>query len=333
MKSTAVIAAAVLLATAAFLVALPTDVDAVDLEYDREVYCYGDSPTFMHPMYDSMNIDWTVTGYDTEGNVVAVEGNEDENQGFHVSLVGLSYAVITQNVSHPMDGNVTASQTMLVHAMHIGDETYDVRFWNGSEIVDTVEITNETVIEVPGHFALPPEDPSREGFVFGGWYTDRSFVQNSLFDSRDVITGDLDVYAKWTAVDVPSGGNSGNISTGVYTVTFQCDTGLTYDILSNSNGTVTFQVLEESGYDVIWSTVNVDADYCNVGYSGGVYTLTGISSDIIVLITGEVVTSDNPEDPVPAGNDYTMFAVILIVLAVICIVLALYILRTRGSRV
>ena len=71
----------------------------------------------------------------------------------------------------------------------------------------------------------------------------------------------------------------------------------------------------------------------------GQYLLSGINSNIVVNITGETVliddiTDDNPDDPlIIKENDYTLFAIILIILAIICIVLAVYILKTRGSRV
>ena len=333
MKSTTIIAVIVLMMSSVFLVSVQTESDAVDLEYDREVYCYGDSPTFMHPSYETMNIDWSVTGYDENGNEVPVNGTEVENQGFQVSLVGLSYALVVQNVSHPIDSGNTAQQTMLVHAMHIGDEVYEVRFWNGNDIIDTVEIDNTTVVEVPGYFAMPPTDPVRDGFVFGGWFTDRSFVANSEFDPRQPVAGDMDVYAKWTSVSTP-GGDSGRVDVENHVVTFQCDTGLTYNLLTNTGGVITFEVLEESGYDVVWSTVEVTADYCDVSYLNSVYTLSGINSDVIVQITGEIVTSDNPNAPSDnGGTDYTLYAILLIILAVICIALAVYIMRTRGSRV
>ena len=333
MKSTTIIAVIVLMMSSVFLVSVQTESDAIDLEYDREVYCYGDNPTFMHPLYETMNIDWSVTGYDENGNEVPVNGTEVENQGFQVSLVGLSYALVVQKVSHPIDSGNTAQQTMLVHAMHIGDEVYEVRFWNGNDIIETVEIDNTTVVEIPGYFAMPPTDPVRDGFVFGGWFTDRSFVANSEFDPRQPITGDMDVYAKWTSVST-SGGDSGRVDVENHVVTFQCNTGLTYNLLTNTGGVITFEVLEESGYDVVWSTVEVTADYCDVSYLNGVYTLSGINSDVIVQITGEVVTSDNPNVPSDdGGTDYTLYAILLIILAVICIALAVYIMRSRGSRV
>lgn len=71
-----------------------------------------------------------------------------------------------------------------------------------------------------------------------------------------------------------------------------------------------------------------------MSYLNGVYTLSGINSDVIVQITGEVVTSDNPNVPSDdGGTDYTLYAILLIILAIICIALAVYIMRTHGSRV
>ena len=333
MRKAVILSLVVLMVPMLLVVAVPSESEAIDVDYDREVYCYGDNPTFKHPTADSLNIDWSVSGYDENGSPVEVNGQENNDQSFTVSLEGLSYAVITQRVSHPVNADQTAQQTMLVHAMHIGDEVYDVRFWNGNEIIDTVEINNTTVVEVPGYFAMPPTDPVRDGFIFGGWFTDRSFVANSEFDPRQPITGDMDVYAKWTSVITP-GGDSSRVDVENHVVTFQCDTGLTYNLLTNTGGIITFEVLEESGYDVVWSTVEVTADYCDVSYLNGVYTLSSINSDVIVQITGEVVTSDNPNTPSNnGGTDYTLYAILLIILAVICIALAVYIMRTRGSRV
>ena len=50
-----------------------------------------------------------------------------------------------------------------------------------------------------GHVTRP-EDPVREGYVFGGWYTDEACTEAFDFDTA-VVTEDLTLYAKWTKID------------------------------------------------------------------------------------------------------------------------------------
>ena len=71
----------------------------------------------------------------------------------------------------------------------------------------------------------------------------------------------------------------------------------------------------------------------------GQYLLTGIDGNVVVTVSGNTVLEDyninpNPDDSVDVrNNDYTMYAIILVIVAIICIALAVYIMRTRGSRV
>ena len=43
---------------------------------------------------------------------------------------------------------------------------------------------------------LPPTIPEKEGYVFGGWFTDEAFTQTFDFDTTH-ITSDITLYAKW----------------------------------------------------------------------------------------------------------------------------------------
>lgn len=47
-----------------------------------------------------------------------------------------------------------------------------------------------------------PEDPEREGFIFGGWYREKEFIHAWSFD-KDIVTGNLKLFAKWTPVTTP----------------------------------------------------------------------------------------------------------------------------------
>lgn len=58
-----------------------------------------------------------------------------------------------------------------------------------------------------------PADPTREGYTFGGWYTDEACIK--AYDFSAAVTADLTLYAKWTkkAAD-NNGGSNGNGGSG-----------------------------------------------------------------------------------------------------------------------
>jgi len=57
-----------------------------------------------------------------------------------------------------------------------------------------------------------PADPTREGYTFGGWYTDEACTQ--AYDFGTPVTADLTLYAKWTKNAVNPGGNGGSGTNG-----------------------------------------------------------------------------------------------------------------------
>lgn len=46
--------------------------------------------------------------------------------------------------------------------------------------------------------ATKPDDPTKEGFDFGGWYTDAAFTTEYKFTESEKVTQDMPLYAKWT---------------------------------------------------------------------------------------------------------------------------------------
>ncbi len=59
---------------------------------------------------------------------------------------------------------------------------------------------------------VKPADPTRDGYTFGGWFTDEACVQ--AYDFSTPVTADLTLYAKWTKNAVNPGGNGGSGSNG-----------------------------------------------------------------------------------------------------------------------
>lgn len=48
-----------------------------------------------------------------------------------------------------------------------------------------------------------PEDPTRRGYTFGGWYTDEACTK--AYDFATPVTGDMILYAKWNEIPRPTG--------------------------------------------------------------------------------------------------------------------------------
>lgn len=68
--------------------------------------------------------------------------------------------------------------------------TYTVAFEsNGGSKIDAQEVES-------GAKATKPTDPTKEGYTFDGWYSDKELTK--AFDFATAITADTTVYAKWT---------------------------------------------------------------------------------------------------------------------------------------
>ncbi len=96
---------------------------------------------------------------------------------------------------------------------------------------------------VPGRTLSSLPTPTKDGYVFDGWYTDRNC--NYLFNIKTPINSDTTLYAKWAA--------------GTYTVTFNAVNGW----FPNGKATVKEQV--KAGYSAS-SVIPADPEYAD-GYS------------------------------------------------------------------
>lgn len=59
---------------------------------------------------------------------------------------------------------------------------------------------------------VKPADPTRDGYTFGGWYTDEACTR--AYDFTTPVTADLTLYAKWTKNATNPGGNGGSGTNG-----------------------------------------------------------------------------------------------------------------------
>lgn len=80
---------------------------------------------------------------------------------------------------------------------------FDTR--GGSTVPSAMTAQNKTMVA--------PANPERSGYTFAGWYKDADCTQAWDF-SKDVVTADMTLYAKWTKNAVTPGGNGGSGSNG-----------------------------------------------------------------------------------------------------------------------
>ena len=80
--------------------------------------------------------------------------------------------------------------------------TFDPGQPNGITLY-TVTFNSNGGSDVPGQIranapATKPDDPTKEVFDFGGWYTDAAFTTEYKFTESEKVTQDMPLYAKWT---------------------------------------------------------------------------------------------------------------------------------------
>jgi uncharacterized repeat protein (TIGR02543 family) len=87
---------------------------------------------------------------------------------------------------------ITAVKNGEIHLYPVLMNCKWVRFETGSNAshVDSQAVTH-------GEKATAPENPTRDGYTFGGWYTEES--GGTLYDFNAAVTEDLTLYAHWNA--------------------------------------------------------------------------------------------------------------------------------------
>lgn len=289
-----------------------SDADQVQ---DDTYYCYGDHP-IMQPISEDVESVWTVT--DEAGNdLTDVIGTPNEDGTLTVDLTDRTTVIVTQVV-----GDQIARATL--KALHLGDAEIHVNFYDRGSIIRDVVINGTTVIEEGTNFVNMPVDPSRDGYEFNGWYTDAEGYEDGTFDPKVPITKDINVYATWTSV-----AGTGSVQMGQYIITFDCSPGLTYTLLDSGNGRVSFTVSELPDYQVIEGSIEVEANGNPISPVDGVYTVTGINTDVLITIDGDLMFSDNPNDPASDDGGMPMWMWIMLVVVILLIVAAILWMRGR----
>ena len=308
MKKSAVFVIAIMALMVSTVALMPaSDADVIQ---DDVLYCYGDHPTLL-PFFNDSETQWSAE--DQEGKAVSVVVDSETGVA-SIDLTGHDEVIVTQVV-----GDQTARARLIAVHMSLddsdGDGEHNVRFYDMGSIIHTHTIDGSTVVALGEPHVEFPEEPSREGYTFGGWYTDPSFADGSEFDGLGVVRGDIDVYAKWNPTS--NSGSGGSITIGTHLVTFECSSGLTYSIVERGNNFVSFTVSVMDGFDVDESTIEVEANGTTLQPVDGIYTISGINSDIHVTISGTIVGTEDPSDGIPFWVWIVLIIVIVLAVAVV----------------
>ena len=86
------------------------------------------------------------------------------------------------------------------HLFCVKSQAHRVKFdsQGGSSVGSQTPASGSTVTK--------PADPTREGYAFGGWYTDAACTK--AYDFSTAVTSDMTLYAKWTKSETSSSGSS-----------------------------------------------------------------------------------------------------------------------------
>ena len=123
---------------------------------------------------DNKNVSWS----SSNPSVATVE------QSGKVTAVAPGAANITVTTE---DGGKTATCAVTVNANKF-TVTFDVQGHGTAPASQTVE---------PNSKVTEPEEPEAEGFMFGGWFKE-SACTNAWDFEKDVVSGNITLYAKWT---------------------------------------------------------------------------------------------------------------------------------------
>lgn len=316
----------VVLAAAVIMVQTSGDVDADD---GNAFYCYTYNMTFYYEggTPDLDDVRWSAVGVDADGNekCLTVSDYEDSEMEWHVMLdqEEVSSCVEVRITQTAVRDDVQVSETntykIVRHLDH--DEHILITFQDGysGALIEAVSISDSTLIEVGDDFVRMPAQPSREGYHFDGWFTS----DGQRFDPKEPVTEDTAVYAGWT-----SAGGSGHpiYVDKTYVVTFDVAPGMDYTVFS-SGKTVTFTVSAAEGFELDGDP-RVSASAGSLSNDGLTYTLSGISSDVVVTIDGDTVRVDGQE-PAPSDDGFPWIWVVVVLVIVVAVLAVTYYYRSR----
>lgn len=165
-------------------------------------YIYADDGAAENPTpYTGDTIELAYDRLNTSSSATAVCHVTAENKD--------KFALIEGHYSHHLEFTKYSSSSAQNDCLKITAITYTVTFnSNGGSAVDAKSV-------VSGSRVSKPTDPTKSGFVFGGWYSDEELTQ--AYDFTSSVTDGLTLYAKWS--DAPAHSHDMAVATSAGGVT------------------------------------------------------------------------------------------------------------------
>lgn len=265
----------------------------------KEYYCYGyvlelEDRNYSELTYSS--IQWSVA-YTYDGLGTPVWMSSDPKPSYRIDLAEhplFSTFPVFVRERAVVDG-IERISDMVIHVNPIQTSCYAVFMYDSDRGYQYVQFTGyTTILKGDGLFAESPSiDPSRDGYSFGGWYTDRACTVPYTSDTVIQFSEDskeFRIYPKWnpaSVIDPPapsirsivvhpvSGldvGNGGTVVNGSgFTFTVGVSDGFRFDLseiaATASNGTVLKKtMIGEGKYEFSVPSVTSDLDVYLSGY-------------------------------------------------------------------
>ncbi len=180
----------------------------------------------------------------TDGEVYEVYATDVRQD---LVILNFSTAVPTDRLSVVLEyRGIATSYDISVVTEEVGTTRYDVTF----DSMGGTEVEPQNIVEY-GYASEPEPAPTRDGYRFMGWYTERTYNNQFNFQTAR-ITGDITLYARWARL---------------YTIYFYSDDGVTLVTSREveAGGTLSDipAVPSRDGYDAAWSRsvfANINTD-------------------------------------------------------------------------
>lgn len=162
--------------------------DGTTLKHTESDFCYFTVETETGKM-----VTYTARYYmqkaNGKGYVLSDQKVLDGISGETATAPVVSYDGFTENTAKGTVSGTIAKDGSLVLSRYFDRNTYSIKFeMNGGSTTSTIKALYEAPVTAP-------DEPSKEGYDFGGWYADEDFEEEFVFNTMPL--GGAKVYAKW----------------------------------------------------------------------------------------------------------------------------------------
>ncbi|MDR1220885.1 MAG: InlB B-repeat-containing protein [Treponema sp.] len=149
--------------------------------------------------------------------------------------------------SYAANSSYTVTATITLYAKWTAQAQYTVTFnADGGSFTGGSATQTQTALIGGSVGSSMPSNPTKSGYTFGGWYTSTG-GGGSQFTSSTTVTGNITVYANWTAASLPSDLSLAESLTWIASNAME---GGDYTIALKNNETIAPKTLSYSGKNV-----------------------------------------------------------------------------------